>query len=255
MLNVGMIAAVLALAHHVDPPILSLAFGVLLGGVGQLLVQVPDLRGIGLLVAPSRDLRHPALIARIARLLLPAVFGLAAVQVMVFVNTLLASLLPLGSISYLYYADRVMEFPLGVFGIALASASLPVMSRQAAARTRRGWPPRSTSRSGWPRTCRCPPPWGSCCSARRSCACSSSAADSGRRRRRPPRRAVWYAVGLAGFAGARIAAQAFYALGAAGHRRARGASSRSPSTSWPRGADAADAGTPASPARRRSALT
>ena len=88
MLNVGMIAAVLALAHHVDPPVLSLAFGVLLGGVGQLLVQVPDLRRTGLLVAPSRDLRHPALI-RIARLLLPAVFGLAAVQVMVFVNTLL----------------------------------------------------------------------------------------------------------------------------------------------------------------------
>ena len=133
MLNVGMIAAVLALAHHVDPPVLSLALGVLLGGVGQLLIQAPDLKRIGLLVGPSRDLRHPALI-RIARLLLPAVFGLAAVQVMVFVNTLLASLLPVGSISFLYYADRVMEFPLGIFGIALASASLPAMARQAAAR-------------------------------------------------------------------------------------------------------------------------
>jgi putative peptidoglycan lipid II flippase len=69
----------------------------------------------------------------VGRLLVPAVFGLAAVQVMVFVNTLLASLLPAGAISFLYYADRVMEFPLGVFGIALASASLPAMSRQAAA--------------------------------------------------------------------------------------------------------------------------
>src|SRR2546430_12401813 len=68
-----------------------------------------------------------------ARLLAPAVFGLAAVQVMVFVNTLLASFLPAGSISFLYYADRVMEFPLGIFGIALASAALPAMSRQAAA--------------------------------------------------------------------------------------------------------------------------
>src|SRR6185436_20229665 len=112
MLNVGMIAAVLALANRVDPPVLSLALGVLLGGVGQLLVQLRDLKRLGLLVPPSRDLRHPAL-GRIAGLLLPAVFGLAAVQVMVFVNTLLASLLPVGSISFLYYADRVMEFPLG----------------------------------------------------------------------------------------------------------------------------------------------
>jgi putative peptidoglycan lipid II flippase len=131
VLNVGMIAGVLLLAGHTDPPILALALGVLAGGVGQLLVQVPDLRATGLLVGPSAELRHPAL-TRVARLLVPAVFGLAAVQVMVFVNTLLASLLPAGAISFLYYADRVMEFPLGVFGIALASAALPAMSRQAA---------------------------------------------------------------------------------------------------------------------------
>src|SRR5919109_552891 len=135
--NVGMIAGVLLLARHVDPPILALALGVLAGGAGQLLVQLPDLARVGLLVAPSWDPRHPAL-ARIARLLVAAVFGLAAVQVMVFVNTLLASLLPAGSISFLYYADRVMEFPLGVFGIALASAALPAMSRQAATGNARG---------------------------------------------------------------------------------------------------------------------
>src|SRR5206468_3732038 len=128
--NVGMIAGVLLLARHVDPPILALAFGVLAGGVGQLLVQLPELARLGLLVAPSWEPRHPAL-ARIARLLVAAVFGLASLQVMVFVNTLLASLLPAGSISFLYYADRVMEFPLGIFGIALASAALPAMSRQA----------------------------------------------------------------------------------------------------------------------------
>jgi putative peptidoglycan lipid II flippase len=132
VLNVGMITAVLLLAGHTDPPILALAIGVLAGGVGQLLVQLPDLRATGLLVGPSMERRHPALV-RVARLLVPAVFGLAAVQVMVFVNTLLASLLPPGAISFLYYADRMMEFPLGVFGIALASASLPAMSRQAAA--------------------------------------------------------------------------------------------------------------------------
>jgi putative peptidoglycan lipid II flippase len=137
VLNVGMIAAVVGLAPRLDPPILALAVGVLAGGLGQLLVQLPGLRRLGLLVAPSAELAHPAL-GRIARLLLPAVFGLAAVQVTVFVNTLLASLLPAGSISFLYYADRVMEFPLGVFGIALASASLPAMARQAAARDQRG---------------------------------------------------------------------------------------------------------------------
>jgi putative peptidoglycan lipid II flippase len=132
VVNVGMIAGVVVLAARTEPAILSLAIGVLAGGLGQLAVQLPGLRRLGLLVAPSGELRHPSL-ARVARLLLPAVFGLAAVQVTVFVNTLLASLLPSGSISFLYYADRVMEFPLGVFGIALASASLPTMARQAAA--------------------------------------------------------------------------------------------------------------------------
>ncbi|HEY3064394.1 MAG TPA: murein biosynthesis integral membrane protein MurJ [Methylomirabilota bacterium] len=130
--NVGIILSVLALATRVSPPIMAVAVGVLVGGLGQLLVQIPDLQRSGTLLAPAPEWRHPAL-GRIARLLLPAVFGLAAVQVTVFVNTLLASLLPPGSISFLYYADRVMEFPLGVFGIALASASLPAMSRQAAA--------------------------------------------------------------------------------------------------------------------------
>jgi putative peptidoglycan lipid II flippase len=82
---------------------------------------------------PSAEWRHPA-VARIAHRLWPAVFALAAVQVTVVVNTLLASLLPAGTVSYLYYADRVMEFPLGIFGIALATAALPSMAAQAARR-------------------------------------------------------------------------------------------------------------------------
>ena len=184
----------------------------LLGGIGQLLVQVPDLRRLGLLATPSGELRHPAL-GRIARLLLPAVFGLAAVQVMVFVNTLLASLLPVGSISFLYYADRVMEFPLGIFGIALASASLPAMARQAAAGDTRGVA-------------------GTLNFALRLAVYVSVPATVGlvllstpitrvlfqRGRFGPEDTAataialIWYAVGLVGFAGARIAAQAFYAV-------------------------------------------
>ncbi len=184
----------------------------LVGGLGQLLVQVPDLRRVGLLVPPSGELRHPAL-ARVARLLLPAVFGLAAVQVMVFVNTLLASLLPVGSISFLYYADRVMEFPLGVFGIALPSASLPAMARQAAAGDTRAVA-------------------GTVNFALRLAAYVSVPATVGlvvlstpitrvlfeRGLFGPDDTAatavalVWYALGLVGFAGARIAAQAFYAV-------------------------------------------
>jgi len=211
VLNVGMIIGVLAAAWFV-PPILGLAVGVLVGGLGQLLIQFPDLKSTGLLLGPSRELRHPAL-GRIARLLLPAVFGLAAVQVMVFVNTLLASLLPAGSISFLYYADRVMEFPLGVFGVALASASLPAMSRQAAAGDTRAVAATLNF-------------------ALRLSAFVAVPATVGlvvlrepitrvlfeRGRFGPVETAAtawalaWYAIGLTGFSGARIAAQAFYAI-------------------------------------------
>ncbi len=136
-LNLGMIGAVVLLAHRTEPPILSLALGVLAGGLGQLLIQIPELHRSGVPLLPSTEVRHPA-VRRIASLLAPSVVGLAAVQLSVFVNTLLASFLPKGSISFLYYADRVMEFPLGVFGIAVATASLPLMSAQAARRDRAG---------------------------------------------------------------------------------------------------------------------
>jgi putative peptidoglycan lipid II flippase len=131
VVNVAMIVAVLGLAGHLDPPVMALAVGVLVGGLGQLLVQLPELRRLGVPLRPSAEWRHPA-VARIAHRLWPAVFALAAVQITVVVNTLLASLLPAGTVSYLYYADRVMEFPLGIFGIALATAALPSMSAQAA---------------------------------------------------------------------------------------------------------------------------
>jgi putative peptidoglycan lipid II flippase len=216
VLNVGMIAGVVMLATRVDPPILALALGVLAGGTMQLLALVPSLRACRLPLAPSGELAHPAL-GRIARLLVPAVFGLAAVQVMVFVNTLLASLLPSGAISFLYYADRVMEFPLGVFGIALASASLPAMSRQAATGDRAGVAATLTF------------------ALRLAVFISVPASVALVLLRAPIVRILFerghfgpddtaataaalacYAVGLVGFAGARIAAQAFYAIGEAG---------------------------------------
>jgi Lipid II flippase MurJ len=136
VLNVAMILAVLLLAARVAPPILSLGFGVLVGGAGQFLIQLPELRRLGLPLWPSAEWKHPA-VRMIAGRMWPAVFALAAVQVTVLVNTLLASLLPQGTVSYLYYADRVMEFPLGVFGIALATAALPSMAAQAARGERR----------------------------------------------------------------------------------------------------------------------
>jgi putative peptidoglycan lipid II flippase len=211
VLNVGMILAVLVLSRHLDPPIVSLAIGVLAGGLGQLLVQVPSLSACGLLITPSRELGHPV-IARVTRLLLPAVFGLAAVQLMVFVNTLLASLLPLGSISYLYYADRVMEFPLGVFGIALASASLPVMSRHAAAQDHRAladtlnFALRLALYVSVPSTVglvalRTPIVRVLFERGRFGPAETAATAEA----------LAWYAIGLAGFAGSRIVAQTFYA--------------------------------------------
>ena len=211
LLNVGMIGAVLVLGRRMEPPILALAIGVLIGGSAQLLTQLPSLRRCGLLVLPCLDVRHPALV-RVARLLLPAAFGLASAQVALFVNTLLASLLPSGSISFLYYADRVMELPLGVFGIALASASLPAMSRSAATGDTRGVGATLTF------------------ALRLSLYVTVPAAAGLVLLRTPIIRVLfergeftaadtvataqalaWYAVGLVGFSGASIAAQAFYA--------------------------------------------
>jgi putative peptidoglycan lipid II flippase len=136
VLNVAMILSVLVLAGRLSPPLFSLAVGVLVGGLGQLLVQLPELGKLGVSLRPSADWSHPA-VRMIAGRLWPAVFALAAVQVTVLLNTLLASLLPQGTVSYLYYADRVMEFPLGVFGIALATAVLPTMAAHVARGERR----------------------------------------------------------------------------------------------------------------------
>jgi putative peptidoglycan lipid II flippase len=215
-LNIGMILGVVVLASHVHPAILSLGIGVLVGGAGQLAVQLPSLRRVGLLVPPARDLRHPAL-TRIVRLLLPAVFGLAAVQVTVFVNTLLASLLRPGSISFLYYADRVMEFPLGVFGIALASASLPTMARQAAAGDTRAVAGTLNFTLRMSAFIAVPATIGLILLREPITRVLFERGQFGPAATRATAEALaWYAVGLVAFSAARIAAQAFYAIGEAG---------------------------------------
>jgi putative peptidoglycan lipid II flippase len=212
VLNVGMIAAVLLLHARMNPPIVSLAIGVVVGGLGQLAVQLPDLRRHGLLVRPTLDLRH-SVVRRIVRLLLPSVVALAALQVSVFVNTLLASLLPAGSISYLYYADRVMEFPLGVFGIALASAALPAMARQGATGNTRGVADTLSFALRMSFYIAAPASVGLVLLRTPITRVLFERGEFGPAETTATAAALaWYAIGLAGFSGARIAAQAFYAI-------------------------------------------
>ena len=137
LLNLAMISAVLLLSPHQDRPAVGLAIGVVAGGLLQLGLQIPFLIRRGFRLGVRGPLYHPA-IRRIALLMTPAVFGAAVYQINIFVGTLLASLLPEGSVSYLYYADRLVQLPLGVFGIALATAVLPSLSRQAVANDMEG---------------------------------------------------------------------------------------------------------------------
>ncbi|MBI2877370.1 MAG: murein biosynthesis integral membrane protein MurJ [Candidatus Tectomicrobia bacterium] len=130
-LNLWMIAAPILLVPYFERPITALVVGVLLGGVTQLLFQLPFLRRQGIHLKLDTDLSHPGAV-QIGRLMIPRVFGVAVAQVTVFFNTFLASYCEPGSNFYLYYADRLMELPLGVFAIALGTVALPTFSRHAA---------------------------------------------------------------------------------------------------------------------------
>ena len=132
LLNAGIIAGALVLAPLMETPVAGLAVGVLVGGVLQLLLQFPFLARKGFYFREKAPLYHPGL-RKITRLMGPAVFGAAVYQVNILIGTMLASLLPEGSVSYLYYADRLVQFPLGIFAISLSVAVLPSLSRQAAA--------------------------------------------------------------------------------------------------------------------------
>lgn len=131
VLNLSMILAALTLRGFFREPITALAIGVMAGGVLQLAMQWPFLLRMGIQLKPNFRFRHPG-VKRIGLLMLPAAFGAAIYQINIFVGTILASLLPAGSVSYLYYADRVVELPLGVFAIAVGTATLPSFSEQVA---------------------------------------------------------------------------------------------------------------------------
>jgi len=131
-LNLSMIGCALFLRVWFEVPITALAVGVLLGGFLQLILQLPVLYRKGFPIRPRINLRHPA-VKRIALLMGPSVFGVGVYYLNITIGAILASFLPQGSVSYLYYAQRLFEFPQGIFTVSIAQAILPSMSRQAAA--------------------------------------------------------------------------------------------------------------------------
>ncbi|WP_031481702.1 murein biosynthesis integral membrane protein MurJ [Maridesulfovibrio frigidus] len=126
-LNIALIGSALVGYFTGNSVALFMAWGVLIGGVLQWLLQQPYLRRMGLSWFGERSMDNPG-VKRMGKLMLPTVFGAAVYQINVVLGTLLASFLPVGSISYLYYSDRLVQFPLGVFGIAVGTAALPSLS-------------------------------------------------------------------------------------------------------------------------------
>ena len=128
LLNAALIIAAIAATPAFETPAMALAWGVLFAGIAQLLFQFPSLRRLGLLRAPTVQLRDPG-VRKMGRLLGPAVFAASVNQINGLVGGILASLLAAGSISWLYYADRLMELPVGLVAAALGTVLLPTLSR------------------------------------------------------------------------------------------------------------------------------
>ena len=130
-LNLGIIGAAYLISPHCEAPIVGVAIGVLIGGALQVGLQIPWAIREGLRLYPKWQLDHPAL-KRIGLLMLPAILGSAVYQFNQFMGTLLATFLQEGSVSWLYYADRLVQFPLGIFAIAISTAALPSLATEAA---------------------------------------------------------------------------------------------------------------------------
>ncbi len=131
LLNVCLIAAALWLAPQMEDAIVALAWGVLLAGITQFTFQLPFLARLKLLPRPRPGFHDPG-VRRVLKLMVPALFAVSVTQINLMFDTILASFLVSGSISWLYYSDRLVEFPLGVLGIALATVILPRLSRRQA---------------------------------------------------------------------------------------------------------------------------
>ncbi len=132
LLNLVLISCAVWLAPQMDEPIMALAWGVFIAGAAQLLFQLPFLAKLKLLPRPRFNRQNEG-VKRINKLMIPAIFGSSVAQINLLLDTLIASLLITGSVSWLYFADRLVEFPLGILGIALATVILPSLSKQHAA--------------------------------------------------------------------------------------------------------------------------
>jgi putative peptidoglycan lipid II flippase len=128
LLNVCFIVAALVFADRFHPPIVALAWAVFAGGVLQLAFQVRFLMKMGLLPRWRLDLSHPG-VRRVLKIMAPATFGVSVAQISLLINTIFASYLTTGSVSWLYYADRLMELPAGMLGVALGTILLPSLSK------------------------------------------------------------------------------------------------------------------------------
>jgi len=129
LLNLVLISAAVWLTPMFSEPVMGLAWGVFIAGLVQLFFQFPFLLKMGLLPRPRLDYKHEG-VRRIFKLMVPALFGVSVSQINLLLDTILASFLQTGSISWLYYSDRLAELPLGIFGIAIATVILPTLSRK-----------------------------------------------------------------------------------------------------------------------------
>ncbi|MFA5960643.1 MAG: murein biosynthesis integral membrane protein MurJ [Tatlockia sp.] len=129
ILNLCMILAALYLSPHLPVPVTGLAYGVLLAGVLQFLFQLPFLYHRRLLVRPKLGFTDPG-VQRVLKLMVPALFGVSIAQLNLMIDSIFASFLKVGSVTWLYYTDRLTDFPLGVFGVAIATVILPHLSRR-----------------------------------------------------------------------------------------------------------------------------
>ncbi|MEH3022644.1 MAG: murein biosynthesis integral membrane protein MurJ [Pseudomonas oryzihabitans] len=128
LLNISMIVFALFLTPYFNPPIMALAWATLVGGLAQFLYQLPHLKRIGMLVLPRLNL-HDSGVWRVMKQMGPAILGVSVSQISLIINTIFASFLAAGSVSWMYYADRLMELPSGVLGVALGTILLPALSR------------------------------------------------------------------------------------------------------------------------------
>lgn len=129
-INLTMIGTIWLLSPHMTEPVRGLAIGVVIGGILQLLIQTPFLVKTGVFVKKNAYLFHHGL-KKVGSMTLPAALGASVFQINMLLDTIIASFLNEGSISHLYYADRLVQFPLGIFGIAAAMALLPGLSKEA----------------------------------------------------------------------------------------------------------------------------